>query len=299
MPDTSKIVEQDPSLEASDDSDEDYDPSSANKSRENNQEDVESGQSESDAEDKLGDYDSGDEKTIGATIPSKKRKRNTSEKNKDVGVDELGTDGGLVKTRAQRAQEQVEDSKAASIAPVQATSTTSVDALWAAMNAPPARRPIAPNQLQSPNATNATSTETKSKEAETVTISRTYKFAGQLHTEEKVVPKDSQSARDFLADREQQQPPSNPDSNIQINPQTGLRRVMKRKSTLEQLHGSQIPRKLNTLEKSRIEWSGFVDEQGISDELKRGNQVGFLDKQDFLGRSERAGYDAWKAGQKK
>lgn len=75
---------------------------------------------------------------------------------------------------------------------------------------------------------------------------------------------------------------------------------MKRKSKLEEAYGrNAASKKLNTLEKSRIEWSGFVDEQGINEELKHGNKAGYLDKQDFLGRSEAARYDSWKAGQKK
>jgi len=49
-----------------------------------------------------------------------------------------------------------------------------------------------------------------------------------------------------------------------------------------------VPTKLTTLEKSRLDWAGYVDKAGIGDELdkqKKGG-AGYLDRKDFLGRVE-------------
>lgn len=56
---------------------------------------------------------------------------------------------------------------------------------------------------------------------------------------------------------------------------------------------------MNTLEKSRLDWKGFVEEEGIEDDLKNYNKGGYLQKQDFLQRvTERQDSDR-KAGKKK
>ena len=140
--------------------------------------------------------------------------------------------------------------------PVEKSTTTDVDALWKQMNDP---APVVD-----------TSTTQK-----TVEIDRTYTFAGEVHHEKKTVLADSQEAKDFAMSKTKTQ--------TEVKP--GLRKVMKRKSTLEETHGK--PKKLNTLEKSRMEWSGFIDKEGIAEDLKRGNKNGYLDKQDFLSRTRK------------
>ncbi|KAF0543515.1 BCNT-domain-containing protein [Gigaspora margarita] len=64
----------------------------------------------------------------------------------------------------------------------------------------------------------------------------------------------------------------------------------KPKSTLGQLAASlsKKPKKLNTLEKSKIDWKQYVDQEGIVDELKYHNKNGYIEKQEFLQRT----YDA-------
>lgn len=271
----------DASLEASDDSeDEDYNPEAAVKSNQPGKAGSDASDNDDD-DDKLGEYDSGDEKTIGSTISSiKKRKREVKE--------EPGTEGGLVKTRSQRAQE-IQDVKTAPVAASSsATSTSQVDALWAAMNAN-----TAPSTKTQTSETTTNDNKSQQNDPATIQISRTYEFAGEVHTENKTVLKDSQEARDYLDSLTSQVTPAPPPPKMYNG--KPLRKVMKRKSMLEE---SAKPKKINTLEKSRMEWSGFVDSEGIDDELKRANKNGYLDKQDFLNKSEHARYGQWKSGQK-
>lgn len=258
----------DPEFEASDDSeDEDYDPT--NNSIAKNHGDGKNDDNDDDdsgEEDQLGDYDSGDEKTIGKQIHGKrKRTKPAPEEEQEV-----------IKTRSQRNQETA---SAQAAAPEKGTAN--VNDLWSAMNAPKTKK-----------ATHA--------EEETIEIDRTYTFAGEVHTERKTVPKQSQEAKDYLANLQSKNQGSHTstlaadsDSTTTRVNGTGkpLRKVFKRKSTL----GDPKPKKLNTLEKSRMEWSGFVDREGINEDLKRGNQAGYLDKVDFLRQSEAKMHDRHKA----
>lgn len=59
--------------------------------------------------------------------------------------------------------------------------------------------------------------------------------------------------------------------------------------------------KLNTLEKSRLDWAGFVDKEGIQDDLKKFNkgEKGYLEQQAFLGRVAENRDQQWKAANKK
>jgi Bucentaur or craniofacial development len=63
------------------------------------------------------------------------------------------------------------------------------------------------------------------------------------------------------------------------------RRPVKRSSNLEALAKGNKPAKLNVLEKSRLDWAGFVDKEGINDELKRYNKDGYIERQEFLKRA--------------
>jgi len=60
---------------------------------------------------------------------------------------------------------------------------------------------------------------------------------------------------------------------------------MKRKSNLEEMAKGNKPAKLNVLEKSRLDWAGFVDKEGIQDDLTRYNKDGYIERQEFLKRA--------------
>jgi Bucentaur or craniofacial development len=64
-----------------------------------------------------------------------------------------------------------------------------------------------------------------------------------------------------------------------------LRRPVKRKSALEAIAKSTKPPKLSVLEKSKLDWAGFVDKEGIKDDLTQYNKDGYVERQEFLKRA--------------
>ncbi|KAK6505967.1 swr complex subunit [Arthrobotrys conoides] len=120
-----------------------------------------------------------------------------------------------------------------------------------------------------------------------IAIKRTYEFAGETITEEKQVALNSFEAREYLSSLQAGTPQtSNP------NPPKPLRRPMRKISKFDPAFvgaggGAKKASKLNTLEKSRLDWAGFVDKEGIGDELDKKRREGgdsYLERQDFLGR---------------
>lgn len=122
-----------------------------------------------------------------------------------------------------------------------------------------------------------------------ILIKRTYEFAGETITEEKQVPKSSAEARLYIVAVAAQQNVTTPTPNKK-NP---LRRPKKRTSMFEpppddsalSTPGAKVKgTKLNTIEKSKLDWAGYVDKEGIKDELEGAEKAkdGYLGKMDFL-----------------
>lgn len=196
-----------------------------------------------------------------------------------------------------------------------------VDALWARLNSAPTK-PTPTNQTngsaehekdQTENSKPSTTTtlvvksgidngaadnslEQRSPVAtsseDMITIKRTYVFAGETITEEKQVPKSSAEARLYLQSQ-----------SAETSPQTApgakpLRRPKKRSSMFEPnpegiVKGLTPPSaskgpKLNTIEKSKLDWATHVDKEGLKDELDEAEKAkgGYLGRMEFLGRSE-------------
>ncbi|KAF9361172.1 Craniofacial development protein 1 [Mortierella sp. AD094] len=66
-------------------------------------------------------------------------------------------------------------------------------------------------------------------------------------------------------------------------------RYVRKKSTLDELattYGVKKPPKMNTLEKSKLDWNNFVGKEGIEDELKHHNKDGYMEKVAFLQRTD-------------
>lgn len=160
---------------------------------------------------------------------------------------------------------------------------------------------------------------------DTIIIKRTYEFAGEIQVEEKHVHKDSAEARLYLSSRDTSKPMST-DEQFASPSKSLLRRPLKRLSRFEPNPAAEIrnlppnatlPRvrypvtnlnatrngavtaaatidaktraqKINTVTKSKMDWAGFVDKEGIVDELKEHEKGGkaYLDRMDFLGRVE-------------
>ncbi|CAK7268849.1 swr complex subunit [Sporothrix epigloea] len=308
--------------------------------------------------DDAGFQNSGDEAII-----SKGKKRQRRHGESDV---EDGGGRGFVKTRHQRANEKAERRATAVQGPV----TIDVDALWSQMmdgGGGSSGEPEAQDQNQ--NQTDLSSLATTAilaaaadssgdgeddakndgapaatdlpsapltAHTEMIKIKRTYNFAGQVHTEEKIVARDSAEARLYLAEvgadnveiltvggariethgmigaddksngqikrsaprkafRSAFEPILDPSlvragarsdldlglaARLQAREQTALSR--------QQQAAHEQAKKLTTVEKSRMDWAGFVDREGIQDELAvAGKSKGaFVDRQQFLARTE-------------
>lgn len=152
-------------------------------------------------------------------------------------------------------------------------------------------------------------TDTSPSSPDFIRIKRTYNFAGKVHTEEKLVPRDSAEAKLYLSENGTADgtSPSDPSSPTQKRkPRKAFRSVfepvpvdgLSKRSDLnlclsERLRARELAKekeakKLNTVEKSRMDWAGFVDREGIKDELEVAGKSkdSFAARQDFLARSE-------------
>lgn len=144
-----------------------------------------------------------------------------------------------------------------------------------------------------------TATQDKDDNPETITIKRTYTFAGRVHTEEKVVPRNSAEARlhqttnpppattpprpTRKAFRSIFEPPLDGASTLPHRPDLDLGLAARRKAAQD-----AQARKINTVEKSRMDWAGYVDREGIQDELALASKSkdSYNAREAFLARSE-------------
>lgn len=178
----------------------------------------------------------------------------------------------------------------------------------------------------------AGTTSASTVHTEMIKIKRTYNFAGQVHTEEKIVARDSAEAKLYLeqvgadnieivtvgangegeddvedgddqpkrllprkAFRSAFEPILDP-SLVQVGARTDLdlglaaRLQARERAALQrqQQAAQDQAKKLTTVEKSRMDWAGFVDREGFQDELAvAGKSKGaFVDRQQFLARTE-------------
>lgn len=199
--------------------------------------------------------------------------------------------------------------------------TVDVDALWASMTAGPViptkQQPQTASQgengdgstaPENPGSSGAKGATGKDGDpSEMIKIKRTYNFAGKVHTEEKLVQRDSAEARLYLASQGEN---ASGDAAAEENDQPDKRMPRKAfRSAFEPIVNAaeqgqradlnlgmavrlqarqEKAKKLNTVEKSRMDWAGFVDKEGIKDELALAGRAkgAFADRQDFLARSE-------------
>lgn len=194
--------------------------------------------------------------------------------------------------------------------------TIDVDALWAQMNSQPVGRAAldepASTQPGNKDAARPPSQQPQPDHAagaaeppELIRIRRTYNFAGKVHTEEKLVPRDSAEARLYLA--EHGNDPDGASSPAQkrvprkafrsafepvaadgVAPRADLNLGVSARLRARETAREAEAKKLNTVEKSRMDWAGFVDREGIKDELELAGKSkhSFAARQEFLARSE-------------
>ncbi|PRT52552.1 SWR1-complex protein 5 [Wickerhamiella sorbophila] len=183
---------------------------------------------------------------------------------------------GLVKTRSQRLKEEPEV-----VNRVKGETTVDVNALWAEMNTP--------TQSAGTPTTDKPEADPKPElKQESVEITRTFKFAGKVTTETKTVLKSSAEGRAYLQEQKAD-PTSTPSSGSNSSSTPPPKKRLgpaKRKLTLQQEYEAGKAKKINTLQKSQLDWLNFVDKEGIQDDLKKHNKDGYLEKQGFLARVE-------------
>jgi hypothetical protein len=272
----------------------------------------------------LGELDSGDE----ATIREHERTKRKQKKKKSQGEEDdsdVEEHGWRARTRAMRERDK-DEKKKSKLASVKG-STIDVDRLWEEMNKPGGLdlpppsivdassvvdkesknvgTPSAPEDVRGESSMNhLRDADGAHKDAtdwteEMITIKRTYQFAGELHSEEKIVPKSSAEAQLWLAQQSAKgQPVKTLDSRQLRRP---LRKISRfdpnlnnldsiKKSWEKQLNADGIATgpKLNTVEKSKMDWAAHVDQEGLKDELDEHAKAkeGYLGRMDFLGQVE-------------
>ncbi|KAG9253334.1 SWR1-complex protein 5 [Emericellopsis atlantica] len=233
-------------------------------------------------------YDnSGDEAII-----KKGERKSKRRKGKDADDEDEGGEGGLIKTRRQRAAEKEERRMAVSTGPV----TVDVDALWADMISGkatvPASQPVEDVTMEEAPRPDPI------PEEEMIRIKRTYNFAGKVHTEEKLVHKESAEAKLYFASN-----PQPDDQTPDAPPKRATRKAFRSRfepPPVERFaqradlnlgvtaRREAAAKKLNTVEKSRMDWAGFVDKEGIQDELQMAakSKESYNARTEFLARSE-------------
>ncbi|KAI4722203.1 BCNT-domain-containing protein [Aureobasidium sp. EXF-10727] len=261
------------------------------------------------------ELDSGDEATITELRRAKKPKGDDDE--------DSGGEGGLIKTRAQRRAEKQDrqEYQKANVDNVTVDVNALWASMTAKPIGRPSRDQPEPEQVANKQDGALEQADKQDVQADKddngmITIKRSYDFAGQKVTEEKRVHKDSAEAKLFLANNDpakQAKPPSPSPK----DDQPALRRPLRRASKFEpnptgEVRGLPPERqrlrtpsradviaqqkrleeeakngkavKLNTVQKSAIDWAAHVDQEGLKDELDEygRSKQGYIGKMDFL-----------------
>ncbi|KAI1313704.1 bucentaur or craniofacial development-domain-containing protein [Xylaria venustula] len=250
-----------------------------------------------------GDFDNSGDETI---IQKGKRRQKKSKRIDDGAEEDEGGEGGLIKTRRQRAQEKAERKSQTVTGPV----TIDVDDLWAQMTA----APLIPSRTDveldensqppdNPDTAKITSRQSDNDAHDMIKIKRTYNFAGKVHIEEKLVARSSAEAKLYLASQdgnievedEDEQPKRKPRKAFRSKFEPPIEGSIERVDLklgmnirLELREQQAKAKKLNVVEKSRMDWAGFVDKEGIKDELELAgkSKESYVSRQDFLQRVE-------------
>ncbi|KAJ1069544.1 hypothetical protein K5549_006128 [Capra hircus] len=125
----------------------------------------------------------------------------------------------------------------------------------------------------------------KPKEAEKVKITKVFDFAGEEVRVIKEVDATSKEAKSFFKQNEKEKPQSNVPSAVPSPPAgSGLKRSSGMSSLLGKIRAKK--QKMSTLEKSKLDWESFKEEEGIGEELaihNRGKE-GYIERKAFLDR---------------
>ncbi|KAF1952167.1 BCNT-domain-containing protein [Byssothecium circinans] len=265
------------------------------------------------------DLDSGDEVTIQAARKrkAKKQKSKHNDDEEDLLLSDDGGEGGLIKTRAQRRDELKERKP---LARTEGATIDVDALWAEMLAAPLKQLPhTEAQQAHAVQDAAKSGTAGVVEEEEQITVKKTYTFAGQETTEEKEVPRsllakyqsDGWRAVDGTTEKAVEHEvkedgpkirrPLRRPSRFDPNP-TGFVRALPPEHQLtwprkpgaaaataqENTPMSDVPKavrpekaqKLNVVDKSRMDWTGFVDKEGIAEELDTHGKT----KEAYLGR---------------
>lgn len=125
----------------------------------------------------------------------------------------------------------------------------------------------------------------KPKETEKVKITKVFDFAGEEVRVTKEVDATSKEAKSFFKQNDQEKPQANVPSALPSLPAgSGLKRSSGMSSLLGKIGAKK--QKMSTLEKSKLDWESFKEEEGIGEELaihNRGKE-GYIERKAFLDR---------------
>ncbi|XP_021026001.1 craniofacial development protein 1 [Mus caroli] len=125
----------------------------------------------------------------------------------------------------------------------------------------------------------------KPKESEKVTITKVFDFAGEEVRVTKEVDAASKEAKAFLKQTEKEKPQALVTSPATPLPAgSGIKRASGMSSLLGKIGAKK--QKMSTLEKSKLDWESFKEEEGIGEELaihNRGKE-GYIERKAFLDR---------------
>ncbi|XP_004690428.1 PREDICTED: craniofacial development protein 1 [Condylura cristata] len=125
----------------------------------------------------------------------------------------------------------------------------------------------------------------KPKETEKVKITKVFDFAGEEVRVTKEVDATSKEAKSFFKQNEKEKPLTNVPSSLPPLPAgSGLKRSSGMSSLLGKIGAKK--QKMSTLEKSKLDWESFKEEEGIGEELaihNRGKE-GYIERKAFLDR---------------
>ncbi|KAL6253251.1 swr complex subunit [Rhinocladiella similis] len=252
------------------------------------------------------ELDSGDDATIKEQQSSRKKRRKQENNENESGNE---SEGWRARTRAMRTKEK-EERRKNKLASVKG-STVDVDKIWEEMNKPqtlhsPLMQPGSRDDFLDDEAianqsTTATEREMEKENVPTtfpeemIKIRRTYKFAGEVHVEEKNVPKTSAEARLWLAQQQSAKAPIlEADGKMVNRPLRKISRFDPNFSNLAAFKSSWVKQsaeagihsgpRLNVVEKSKMDWAVHVDTEGLKEELDVHAKArdGYLSRMDFL-----------------
>ncbi|KAF2764065.1 BCNT-domain-containing protein [Teratosphaeria nubilosa] len=272
------------------------------------------------------ELDSGDEATIEERRKGRRKKQKKGEDGGDAPGGEQdedsGTEGGFVRTRAQRTAEKTERKERRRT--IGGEVTIDVDAIWQELQKLPVGRPAPPpppmKQADGDGLVEDAEQDKENKgDDDLVVIKRRIEYAGEVTEIEAQVPRSSKAARQYFKEHLKADPSYRPS----VTSQSELRRPLKRLSLFEPnptglvkgvppeklrprapnrldvlLQEQRIEEerkkkaeKMTTVQKSALDWKGFVDSQGgLREELDDygKSKQGYLAREEFLGRADLA-----------